>query len=79
MTLKYQTINEDRGARRAADLRKRFSRVSNKAIGQRQFGDWSNAARLRVPNQSVRKAHRNEFLIWTVLAAIVVFFGFVMF
>jgi hypothetical protein len=79
MALKYQTINEDRGARRAAELRRRFRHVSNSSINQRQFGVWSTPAKRQWPEQSSRKTQLNEFLIWSVLAAIVIFFGFVLF
>jgi hypothetical protein len=79
MALKYQTINEDRGARRAAELRRRFRHVSNTSINQRQFGVWSTPAKRHWSDQISRKTQLNEFLIWSVLAAIVVFFGIVLF
>ncbi|MBO6508351.1 MAG: hypothetical protein JJ866_24290 [Roseibium sp.] len=79
MALKYQTINEERGARRAAELRQRFRHVSETSIGRPQFGIWSKPEQASRSNRMLRRAQRNEFLIWAVLAAITVFFGFLLF
>jgi len=68
----YQTINEERGARRAAELRRRFRKVSNKSLGRKQFGVWPAGSQLR-------RTELNQFLLWCVLGVIVAFIGFVVF
>lgn len=79
MVLKYQSINEDRGARRAAELRRRFRHVSNASTRRQQFGlrpapearTWSEA--------NSRNARVRDIFVWSAVAAIAVFFGFIIF
>ncbi|MCX2725272.1 hypothetical protein [Roseibium salinum] len=65
--MNYQTINEERGARRAAELRRRFRKVSSASFGR---------ARSRLQNRA-RKNRAGGIMTWWVLAAIVVFLGFI--
>lgn len=74
MYAKTHTLNEDRGARRAADLRRRFSHVSNAAIARPARGRHSTA-RARALNRS-RRAQLAELLGWSTLAAVMMFIGF---
>ncbi|QFT29953.1 hypothetical protein K1718_04595 [Roseibium porphyridii] len=79
MVSRYQTLNEERGARRAAELRRRFSHVSNTAIKRPAFGLRSEPEAAAWSEIKSRRSHVNDLLIWLTLAVIVVFFGFVLF
>jgi|GEM_PF-1904703 len=74
MYAKFRTLNEDRGARRAADLRRRFSRVSGKAAARHVPGRGS-PAQARVLNRS-HSGQLAELLGWGTLATVMVFIGF---
>lgn len=76
MYAKFRTLNEDRGARRAADLRRRFSHVSGKAAARNVPGR-RNSAQARVVNRS-HSAQLAELLSWGTLATAMVFIGFLM-
>lgn len=79
MVTHTQTINESRGARRAAELRRRFAHVSNASRARSHFGlrpgpedrSWNTARS--------RRAQLQEFLSWTALAAVVVVIGIMLF
>ncbi|MHA7776326.1 hypothetical protein [Roseibium sp. M-1] len=74
MYAKMHSLNEDRGARRAADLRRRFAHVSDAAISRPATGR-RNSAQARVLTRS-RKAQLTELLGWSTLATVMVFIGF---
>lgn len=77
MTTSYQTINEERGARKAAELRKRFRNASRTSGVVPGFGaDKIDALRNGFGS---RRAYFNAFLIWVTMAAVIAFFGFVLF
>ncbi len=79
MALNHQTINEERGARRAADLRRRFALVSDVSFNRPSFGLHPASPRRSWAAGGSRRAQINDVLIWSTLAAIMVFFGFVLF
>jgi len=68
----YQTINEERGARRAAELRRRFSTVSKASTAH-------GSTRLQLPGMSSRKQYLKSFLVWVAMAGVLVLFGTVLF
>ncbi|MCK7613043.1 hypothetical protein [Roseibium sediminicola] len=79
MATQTQSINENRGARRAAELRRRFAHVSNTSFGRPSFGlRPAPAGRSHGFNRS-RRAQLQEFLGWSMLAAVVMFIGFLIF
>ncbi len=73
----YQTINEERGARKAADLRRRFQKASGSSGRMSGFGPVKFDA-LKSGFGS-RREYFNAFLIWITMAAVIVFFGFMLF
>lgn len=73
MHAKFRTLNEDRGARRADDLRRRFSHVSGNAA--RSAPGRGSPAQARVLNRS-HSAQLAELLSWGTLATVMVFIGF---
>lgn len=75
----YQTIDEDRGAQKAADLRRRFRKVSNASLSNRQFGLWPASRNRILAEAHSRQSHVNEFLLWCAFAAVVIFAGVVLF
>ncbi|MEE4014569.1 hypothetical protein V1T76_21065 [Roseibium sp. FZY0029] len=78
MPLRYRTINEDRGARRAAELRDRFSHVSEASINRPQFG-LRHAPQARTWNEAKsRQSQFQELMAWSVLAIVMVFIGMMM-
>lgn len=77
VTMTYQTINEERGARKAAELRRRFQKASVNPGRASGFGPAKFDA-LRTGFGS-RKEYFNAFLIWMTMAAVIVFFGFMLF
>lgn len=79
MVTKTHTINEDRGARRAAELRRRFAHVSNKSIGRPQFGLRTPPAGRSWGATRTYRAQLQEFLAWSTLAVVVMFIGFMIF
>ncbi len=75
--MRHQTINEDRGARRAAELRQKFRHVSDASFGQSRFSARS-AVRARSWNgERSRQAEVQAFLGWSLLGMIVAFIGLV--
>lgn len=77
MSITSQTINEERGARKAAELRRRFRNASKDAGGSYGFGPVKlNSARSGFGS---RREYFNAFLIWVTMAAVIAFFGFVLF
>ena len=74
-----QTINEDRGARRAAELRRRFAHVSNRSISRPRFGLRTAPAGPSWGRTRARRAQIQEFLAWSTLAVVVMFIGFLIF
>ncbi|MEM5583113.1 hypothetical protein WNZ15_11680 [Roseibium sp. AS2] len=79
MAMNYTSINEDRGARRAAELRRRFAQVSSKASRGDGFGFGPVAQqRLRHVGAS-RRSELHSFLAWSALAAVVVVIGMMLF
>jgi len=79
MATNTQTINESRGARRAADLRRRFAHVSNKTIPRQGFGLRSAPAGQTWGSSRLHSAQLREFLAWSLLAGVVMFIGFLIF
>lgn len=79
MVARYQTINEERGAQKAAELRRRFRRASNASFNRPQFGMWPSPRQRSWVEIRSRQAQFKEFLIWSAMAVIVVFFGFIIF
>ncbi|POF30980.1 hypothetical protein CLV41_105158 [Roseibium marinum] len=85
----FRTINEERGARRAADLRRRFRHVSEASLrrasvsrshrDQPYFGRKPAATAPVWRDVKVRRSHFDNFLIWSVLAVIVTVAGYVVF
>ncbi|MGX1495028.1 hypothetical protein [Roseibium aggregatum] len=75
MPSRYRTINEDRGARRAAELRDRFSHVSEASTNRSQFG-LRHAPQTRTWNEArSRQSQVQELMAWSVLAIVMVFIG----
>ena len=71
----YQTIDEDRGALKAQELRRRFRQVSNASMGHRQFGLWpARENRIRADAET-RQARINEFFLWCTVGAVVLMAG----
>ncbi|MES0881450.1 hypothetical protein [Roseibium sp. SCP14] len=79
MVTRYQTINEERGAQKAAELRRRFRQASKVSFNRPQFGLWPSTRQRSWVEIKSRQAQFREFLIWSAMAAIVVFFGFIIF
>lgn len=79
MTTHTQTINESRGARRAADLRRRFAHVTNSSIGRPRFGLRQAPAGRGWGASRSQRAQLQEFLAWSALAGVVMFIGFLIF
>jgi len=79
MAMNTQTINEDRGARRAAELRRRFAHVSNRSIARPRFGLRTPQAGPSWGSTRARRAELQEFLAWSTFAAVIVFAGFLIF
>ena len=79
MSANYQTINEERGARKAAELRRRFGNVSRASGGRPQFGMWPAQRQAARGQLKSRQAQFRELMIWSAMAVIVVFFGFIIF
>jgi len=77
--MKFRTIDENRGARRAADLRRRFRQVSNRSMKRPQFGLRPGPQAPGWREAGTRKARLNDFLVWCALGAVAVFFGFILF
>jgi hypothetical protein len=78
MPSRYRTINEDRGARRAAELRDRFRHVSDASISRPHFG-LRQALQARTWNEA--RSHQSQFqelMAWSALASVVVFIGMMM-
>ncbi|GAB2184685.1 hypothetical protein [Roseibium sp. LAB1] len=75
MQLRYRTINEDRGSRRAAELRDRFRHVSDASINGPQFGLRPGAQARTWTQDKSRQAQFQELMAWSVLAAVMVFIG----
>ncbi|MCV0426544.1 MAG: hypothetical protein K5905_13830, partial [Roseibium sp.] len=71
MVARYQTINEERGAQKAADLRRRFRRASRISSGRPQFGMWPSPRQKDWSQDRSRQAQFREFVIWSAMAAIV--------
>ncbi|PVB62451.1 hypothetical protein [Labrenzia sp. 011] len=84
-----RTINEERGARRAEDLRRRFRHVSDVSFrsasgsrswqGQRHPGRNPATAPAGVQRLRARRSQMTDFLTWCVLAVIVATIGLVVF
>ncbi|WP_299820506.1 hypothetical protein [uncultured Roseibium sp.] len=82
-------INEDRGARRAEDLRRRFRHVSDASFrrasasrtqnGRLYFGQKPAAPSPSWGDVKARRPHLDNFMIWCVLAVIVAVAGYVVF
>lgn len=69
----YRTLNEDRGARRAADLKRRFRHVSDTSFGPRR-SFVPSASGARNPNvSSIGRTRFNTFAVWATMAVIVLF------
>lgn len=79
MASKTHTINEDRGARRAAELRRRFAHVSKTSINRPHFGLRTSPAGRSWGATRAYRAQLQEFLAWSTLAVVVVFIGFMIF
>jgi len=79
MATRTQTINENRGARRAAELRRRFAHVSNTSLGRRPFGLRPVPATRSWGSGKSHRAQLQEFLAWSMLASVVLFIGFLIF
>ena len=77
VTMTYQTINEERGAQKAAELRRRFQKASGNSSRLSGFGPAKFDA-LKTGFGS-RREYFNAFLIWMTMAAVIVFFGLVLF
>lgn len=77
--MKVRTINEDRGARKAADLRRRFREVSSASVKRSQFGLRSGPQMRGWQETGSRQSRLNDFLIWSALGAAMVVAGFVIF
>ncbi|MBN8183847.1 hypothetical protein [Roseibium aggregatum] len=78
MQLRYRTINEDRGARRAAELRDRFRHVSDASINHPQFGLRHGAQARTWSEVKSRQSQFQELMAWSVLAVVMVFIGMMM-
>lgn len=79
MATQTQTINENRGARRAAELRRRFAHVSNTSFGRPSFGLGLTPAGRSWNTSRSRRAQLQEFLAWSMLAGVVMFIGYLVF
>ena len=79
MTQHTQTLNETRGARRAAELRRRFAHVSDTSLGRSGFGLRAAPAARSWNTARARRSQLQEFLAWSLLAAVVTFIGFLIF
>ncbi|MEP3049037.1 MAG: hypothetical protein ABJL55_20875 [Roseibium sp.] len=71
----YQTINEDRGEQRAAELRNRFRHISDASFGRRQFGIWPSTSEHAGRSKMSRRSHFSEFAVWIGMAAVVLLVG----
>jgi len=79
MAVHTQSLNEDRSARRAAELRRRFAHVSDASLGRARFGPGRMpAGRIRSTARS-RRAQLQEFLAWSMLAGAMIFIGYLIF
>ena len=79
MQAKVQTINEDRGARRAADLRRRFRHVSDTAIASPRYGRGFGIQSHSAVHAKSRQAQFQELMAWSMLAIVLTFIGFLVF
>lgn len=79
MATRPQTINENRGARRAAELRRRFAHVTNSSIGRQHFGLRPVPAGRGWDTSRSQRARLQEFLAWSALAGVMMFIGFLIF
>ncbi|MEP4770633.1 MAG: hypothetical protein ABJY83_22235 [Roseibium sp.] len=75
----YQTINEDRGEQRAADLRNRFRQITDTSLGRRQFGIWPSSAEPVGRSSTKRWKHFSEFAVWLAMAIVVLSVGLAIF
>lgn len=77
MSITSQTINEVRGARKAAELRRRFRSASKGAAGTYGFGP----VKLKAAHSGLgsRREYFGAFLIWVTMAAVIALFGLVLF
>lgn len=71
----YQALNEDRGARRAAQLRRRFRNVSNGSFRSPGTFEGKTATHGTWRRPSSRLSRYNTFVAWSVIALVVLFFG----
>ncbi|WP_269585478.1 hypothetical protein [Roseibium sp. Sym1] len=74
-----QTINENRGERRAAELRRRFAHVTDSSIGRQRFGLRSAPAVRGWGSSRSQRTRWQEFLAWSALAGVMMFIGFLIF
>ncbi|KZM50559.1 hypothetical protein [Labrenzia sp. OB1] len=83
-------INEERGARRAEELRRRFRHVSDTSFRRASVGRAHSSGRLYFGQKpaatapswgevKARRPHLDNFLIWCVLAVVVAIAGFAVF
>jgi hypothetical protein len=77
--MRSQTINENRGARRAAELRRRFAHVTDSSIGRQHFGLRSAPAGRGWGSSRSQQTRWREFLAWSALAGVMLFIGFLIF
>ena len=73
------TLNENRGAERAAELRRRFRHVSDASFGHPQFGMWPTSSSLKGLSVSARRRHIRELTAWVAMAGVVLFIGVLIF
>lgn len=78
MTTSNQTINEERGARRAAELRRRFSAASKTARRSNGIAGRDATYAFGKIERSTRKDIKAA-LVWIAMAAIIAFVGSVLF
>lgn len=72
-----QTINEERGARKAAELRRRFRAASRKAAGAPSFGGF-DVSPFGSGGTSLRK-DATALMIWIALAIVIAAAGSMIF
>lgn len=73
--MNHQTINEERGARRAEELRRWFRHVSNASFGRSGYGFGPSSPVRPRSHAVVRQAQIRDFLFWSLLAVAIVFIG----
>ncbi|WP_428648581.1 hypothetical protein [Roseibium sp.] len=73
--MSYHTIDEERGARRAEELRRRFRHVSDASFGRSRYGFGPSTHSRSRSEAAIRYAQIRNVLFWSLLAVAMVFVG----